>query len=357
MFKKVLMLPFVAAALALSPAAVAEDKMKVGFVYVSPIGDAGWTYQHDLGRLALEKALGDKITTSYVESVPEGADAERVINGLAGKGHQLIFTTSFGYMEPTLKAAKRHSKVTFEHATGYKTSPNMGNYSPRFYEGRYLGGMIAGANTTSNVIGYVAAFPIPEVIRGINAFTLGAQSVNPDISVKVIWVNSWYDPGKEREAAETLISQGADVVTHHTDSPAIVQAAQERGKYAVAYHSDMRQFGEDAQLAAVIHQWENFYINRVQEVLDGKWESSSVWQGIKDGMVDVVLNENKLKQDLISQVQQKRADISNGNFHPFQGPVKKQDGSMAVAENAVLSDGDLATMNYYVMGVEGQVPQ
>lgn len=346
-----------AAALSLSAPLAAAEELKVGFVYVSPIGDAGWTYQHDLGRLALEKALGDRISTTFVESVPEGADAERVINGLAGRGHGLIFTTSFGYMEPTLKAAKRNPKVVFEHATGYKTAPNMGNYSPRFYEGRYLGGMAAGAKTKSNIIGYVGAFPIPEVVRGINAFTLGAQRINPDVTVKVIWINSWYDPGKEREAAETLLSQGADVVTHHTDSPAAVQAAQERGKFAVGYHSDMKQFGPDAQVAAVVHEWDNFYINRVREVLDGTWKSSSVWYGIKEGMVDVVLDESMLGSALSADIRRVRAGIVRGDFHPFQGPIRKNDGSQVAAAGITLSDGDLQSMNYYVMGVEGKVPQ
>lgn len=356
MFKKYLLLGLLAASVAIAPASAAK-KIKVGFVYVSPIGDAGWTYQHDQGRKALEKALGDKISTTFVESVPEGADAERVINGLAKKGNTLIFTTSFGYMEPTLKAAARNKDVTFEHATGYKTADNMGNYLPRFYEGRYLGGMAAGAKTTSNVIGYIAAFPIPEVVRGINAFTLGAQSINPDISIKVIWVNSWYDPGKEREAAETLISQGADVVTHHTDSPAAVQAAQERGKFAVAYHSDMLHYGKDAQLAAVVHYWDQFYIQRVKEVLNGTWKSSSVWRGIKDGMVDIVVNEKLLGADVASQIKAKRAAIADGSFHPFSGPIVKQDGTEVIAKGAVLSDGDMGGMLYYIKGVEGQLPQ
>ncbi len=350
------MLGLFAASSVVVPASAA-DKLKVGFVYVSPIGDAGWTYQHDQGRKALEKALGDKISTSYVESVAEGADAERVINSLATKGHDLIFATSFGYMEPTLKAAARNKNVIFEHATGYKRADNMGNYLPRFYEGRYLGGMAAGAKTKSNVIGYIAAFPIPEVIRGINSFTRGAQSLNPDISVKVIWVNSWYDPGKEREAAETLISQGADVVTHHTDSPAAVQAAQERGKFAVAYHSDMKHYGKDAQLAAVVHYWDKFYIQRVQEVLDGTWKSSSVWNGIKDGMVDIVIDEALLGSDVASKIMAKRNAIADGSFHPFAGPVVRQDGSQAVAAGSVMNDGDMSNMLYYVKGVEGQLPQ
>lgn len=356
MIKKYLIRAMLAASLVVAPLSAA-DKLKVGFVYVSPIGDAGWTFQHDLGRLELEKRLGDKISTTYVESVPEGADAERVINRLAADGYDLIYTTSFGYMEPTLKVAKNYPDVVFEHATGYKTADNMGNYLPRFYEGRYLGGMAAGAKTKTNSIGYVAAFPIPEVIRGINAFTRGAQSVNPDIKVNVIWVNSWYDPGKEREAAETLLSQGADVVTHHTDSPAAVQAAQERGKFAVAYHSDMQQYGEDAQIAAVYHSWGDFYTQRTKQVLDGDWKSESVWRGIKDGMVDVALSNKLLGDDTVSAIKARRDDISSGRFHPFAGPVVRQDGTEVIGAGSTLSDGDLLGMDYYVQGVEGNLPQ
>ena len=339
--------------------AVSADghSLKVGFVYVSPIGEAGWTYQHDLGRKAVEEAFGGKVEVSFVENVPEGADAERVINQLASKGHDLIFATSFGYMEPMLKAAKRHKNKTFEHATGYKKADNMGNYSPRFYEGRYLGGMVAGGMTKTNVIGYVAAFPIPEVVRGINAFMLGARSVNPDAEIRVIWVNSWYDPGKEREAADTLLSQGADVVTHHTDSPAAVQAAQETGKMAIGYHSDMSAFGKDAQLAAVIHQWEDFYTQRVREVMDGKWTSRSVWQGIGDGMVDIVALHSSLPAGLTAKVKSMKEKISDGSFHPFTGPINDNEGNAVAAAGEALSDDDLLGMNYYVEGVQGKVPQ
>lgn len=341
------------------PAAFAQDgaPLQVGFVYVSPIGDAGWTYQHELGRRAVEAALGDQVSTRYVESVPEGADAERVINRMAGSGTDVIFATSFGYMEPTLKAAARHPDRIFEHATGYKTADNMGNYLPRFYEGRYLGGMAAGTVSKNNVIGYVAAFPIPEVVRGINAFTRGARSVNPDVSVKVIWVNSWYDPGKEREAAETLLAQGADVVTHHTDSPAAVQAAQERGKFAVGYHSDMKRFGEDAQVAAVIHKWEDFYVKRVREVLAGTWTARAVWEGIGQGMVDVVLYDELVGDEAAAMIRAKRDEIAAGTFHPFEGPVVTNEGVEVAAAGATLSDEELQAMNYYVMGVEGSVPQ
>ncbi|MGH8471107.1 MAG: BMP family ABC transporter substrate-binding protein, partial [Gammaproteobacteria bacterium] len=251
--------------MALGGAAFAQEPIKVGFVYVSPIGDAGWTYQHDLGRKELEKALGGKAQTKFVENVPEGADSERVIREFASSGHKIVFTTSFGYMNPTIKVAKQFPNNVFEHATGYKTDKNVGVYNARFYEGRYLCGVIAGKMTKSNVGGYVAAFPIPEVVQGINAFTQGMRSVNPKAEVKVIWINSWYDPGREREAANTLISQGADVITHHTDSTAVVQAAEEKGKYVFGYHSDMSKFGPKAHLTATTHHWGHHYTKVVQD--------------------------------------------------------------------------------------------
>ena len=266
-------------------AAPAAAPLNVGFVYISPIGDAGWTTQHDLARKEMEKALGNKITTKYVENVPESADAERVIRDLAQTGSKLVITTSFGYMNPTLKVAKQFPNVKFIHLTGYKTAVNVANTNARFYEGRYLAGVLAGKMSKTHVAGYVAAFPIPEVLQGVNAFTRGMRSVDPKAEVKVVWVNSWFDPGKERDAAITLIGQGADVVTHHTDSTAVVQAAEEKGKYAIAYHSDMKKYGPKAQLAAVTHHWGDYYTKQAQAVLDGTWKSSSTWGGIKDGMV------------------------------------------------------------------------
>src|SRR6202163_4528903 len=268
-----------------SGAVLAQEPLKIGFVYVSPIGDAGWTYQHDQGRKEMEKALGAKVTTKYVENVPEGADADRVIRELAASGNKLIFTTSFGYMNPTIKVAPQFPSVAFEHATGYKTAKNVGVYNARFYEGRYLCGIIAGKMTKTNVAGYVAAFPIPEVVQGINAFALGMRSVNPKAQVKVIWVNSWFDPGREREAAETLVSQGADVLTHHTDSTAVVQAAEAKKVYAIGYHSDMSKYGPTAHLTAVTHQWGAYYTRTVQDAIDGKWKPDNVWGGIKEKMI------------------------------------------------------------------------
>ena len=277
----------VAGAAAISLPALAQTKagepLKIGFVYVSPIGDAGWTFQHDTGRKEMERVLGGKVTTKYIESVPEGADAERVIRELAQSGHQLIFTTSFGYMNPTIKVAGTFPKTMFEHATGYKSAKNVGTYNARFYEGRYLAGIVAGKMTKTNVAGYVAAFPIPEVVMGINAFTRGMRSVNPKAEVKVVWVNSWFDPGRESEAANTLAAQGADVLTHHTDSTAVVQAAEAKKIYAVAYHSDMSKYGPNAQITAVTHVWDKYYTRVAQSQIDGKWAPDHIWGGLKEG--------------------------------------------------------------------------
>lgn len=343
--------------LALSPAASAADAapLHVGFVYVSPIGDAGWTWQHDMGRKEMEKALGSKVKTKFVESVPEGADSERVIRDLAQQGNKVIFTTSFGYMNPTLKVAKQFPGVKFVHVTGYKTAPNVATTNARFYEGRYLAGVLAGKMSKSNVAGYVGAFPIPEVLQGINAFTRGMRSVNPNAEVKVVWVNSWFDPGKERDAALTLIGQGADVVTHHTDSHAVVQAAEEKGKFAVAYHSDMAKYGPKAQLAAVTHHWGDYYTRTAQAVLDGKWKTSSVWGGIKDGMVKLEGFGPAVPADVKQLVQQKEKEIVAGTLVPFAGPVKDNEGKVRL-EKGPMSDDALNKMDFYVEGVAGRMP-
>lgn len=340
-----------------SLSASAEDKLKVGFVYITPIGDAGWTYQHDLGRLELEKNLGDKIVTKYIESVPEGPEAERVIRDLAKSGHDLIFATSFGYMNPTLKVAKMFPKKRFEHSTGYKTAKNMGTYMCRFYEGRYLTGIIAGKMTKTNTLGYVAAFPIPEVIRGINAFTLGAKSVNPDVEVKVIWVNSWFDPGKEREASEALITQGSDVITHHTDSTAPTLTAEEKGVYAIAYHSDMSKHGPKAHLTAATHLYGDFYTKTTQAVLDKSWKADADWTGIKEGSIALAPINPVVPADVVALVEQTTKGIVDGTFHPFQGPIKDQSGKVVVEAGKSLSDEDLLGMSYYVEGVLGNIPR
>ncbi|WP_442946072.1 BMP family ABC transporter substrate-binding protein [Noviherbaspirillum sp. Root189] len=343
-------------ALAAAPVfAAGSAPLNVGFVYVSPIGEAGWTTQHDIARKEMEKNLSGKVTSKFVENVPEGADAERVIRDLAQQGNKLIFTTSFGYMNPTLKVAKQFPDVKFVHLTGYKTAPNVATANARFYEGRYLAGVLAGKMTKSNVAGYVAAFPIPEVLQGINAFTRGMRSVNPKAEVKVIWVNSWFDPGKERDAAITLMGQNADVVTHHTDSTAIVQAAEEKGKYAVAYHSDMKKFGAKAQLGAVTHHWGKYYTNAAQQVIDGKWKSSSVWGGIKDGMVKLEAINDSVPNDVKQVVAAAEKDIVSGKITPFDGPLKDNEGKVRL-EKGSLNDEALNKMDFYVEGVAGKLP-
>ena len=341
---------------AIKAALAADEPFKVGFVYVSPISDAGWTFQHDSGRKEMEKALGAKVATKYVENVPEGADAERVIRELAQAGNKLIFTTSFGYMNPTIKVAKQFPKTYFEHATGYKTDVNVGIYNARFYEGRYLAGIVAGKMTKSNVVGYVAAFPIPEVVMGINAFTRGIRSVNPKGEVKVVWVNSWYDPGREREAAETLISQGADVLTHHTDSTAVVQAAEAKKVYSIAYHSDMSKYGPTTELTGVTHQWGAFYTKNVQDAIAGKWKPGNVWGGIKEGMIKMAPFNPIVPKDVQDLVNKTASDIGAGKFHPFSGPIKDNEGKERLAAGKVMPDDVLSKMDYYVEGVQGKLP-
>ena len=336
-------------------AATATEPLKVGFVYVSPASDAGWTAQHHAGRAEMLQALGNKATSTFVENVPEGADAERVIRDLAQQGNKLIFTTSFGFMNPTLKVAEEFKDVKFEHATGYKTAPNVNTYSARFYEGRYLAGMIAGRMTKTNTLGYVAAFPIPEVLQGINAFTLGARSVNPKVQVRVVWVNTWYDPGKERDAANALMGQGADVVTHHTDSTATVAAAEEKGKMAVAYHSNMAKFGPHAQLAAVTHHWGEYYTKRAQAVLDGSWKVEPVWGGIREGMIRLEGLADQVPKAVVDEVKAREDEFRKGAFHPFAGPLRSNEGKV-VHESGPMSDEQLWKMDYYVEGVIGKVP-
>ena len=335
----------------------ATEPLKIGFVYVGPIGDHGWTYQHDQGRLAIEREFGDRVKTTYVESVKEGADSERVIRQLASTGHQLIFTTSFGFMNPTLKVAKQFPQVRFEHATGYKRGTNVATYTARFYEGRYIAGVIAGRITESNTIGYVASFPIPEVVRGINAFTLGLRKVNPQATVKVVWVNSWYDPGKEGAAARALIDQGADILLQHTDSPAPMQAAEERGIYAVGQASDMHRFGPKAQLTAIVNQWGNYYVQRTRQVMDSTWSSKDTWGGLAADMITMASYNNNLPAEIVAEAKQLKTDIGNAKLHPFQGPIRDQSGKERLARGQTLDDNTLLGMNWYVEGVEGSLPQ
>ena len=335
----------------------AEEPLKVGFVYVGPVGDAGWTYAHDQARLALEKSLGAKVKTTYVENVPEGADAERVIRKLVTEGNKLIFTTSFGYMNPTEKVAKAFPNVVFEHATGFKTAKNLGVYEGRMYEGAYLLGVIAGKMTKTNSLGVVASFPIPEVIRNINAFTLGAQSVNPAAKTKVIWVSSWYDPAKERQAAETLIAQGVDVLNQNTDSPATLQVAQEKGVYAFGWDSDMSKFAPKAHLSASTLNWSDFYIETAKAVIAGTWKSGEVRGGLKENMIKLSPLNPAVPAAVAKLFEDKKAAIASGKFDPFQGPIKDQSGATVVAAGAAVPLKDLLSMNFYVQGVEGSIPK
>ena len=331
------------------------EPVKAGFVYVSPITEAGWTRQHDEGRKAVEKALGDKVKTTFVADVAEGADAERVIRDLAAQGHQIIFTPSFGYMEPTLKVAKEFPNVKFESVTGYKTAANVAASNARYYEGRYLAGIAAGRMTQTNVAGYVAGFPIPEVLQGINAFTLGMRSVNPKATVKVVWLNAWFDPPKEREAAMSLFDQQADVVAFHTGSTAVMAAAQERGKMAVAYHSDMRMVAPDAQIVAVTHQWGDYYTRRVKAVADGSWKSGNVWGGVREGMIRVGDFGPKVPKKVQDEVLARQKDIGSGKLQPFTGPIVDNEGREVLAKGQKLSDEQILNMNYLVAGVQGRI--
>ena len=335
--------------------AEAADKLKVGFIYVGPIGDHGWSYQHNQGRLAIEKEFGDKIETVYIENVSEGPDAERAIERLARDGAGLIFTTSFGFMNPTLKVAEKFPDVKFEHATGYKRSDNLSTYSARFYEGRYVIGQMAAKMSKTGTAGYVGSVPIPEVVRGINSFMLGAQSVNPDFKLKIVWVNSWYDPGKEADAAKALLDQGADVISQHTDSPAPLQVAEERGAVGFGQASDMIAFAPKAQLTAIVDDWSAYYIRRVQAVLDGSWKSEDVWGGFDKDMV-VMAPYTNVPEDVAKEAAATAEKIRSGEFHPFTGPIYKQDGSEAVGEGIIIDDGALLGMNWYVKGIDDKLP-
>jgi simple sugar transport system substrate-binding protein len=336
----------------------AKPPLKVGFVYVAPLSDAGWVRQHEQGRLAVEAALGKAVQTTYVENVAEGPDAERVIRDLARQGNKIIFTPSFGYMEPTLKVAAEFPDVKFESITGYKTAPNVAVANARYYEGRYLAGIAAGRMTTSNVAGYVAGFPIPEVLQGINAFALGMRSVNPRAEVKVVWLNAWFDPTRERDAAMTLFNQDVDVIAFHTGSTAVMTAAQERGKLAVAYHSDMRKIAPDAQIVAVTHQWGDYYTRRAQAVLDDTWKSASVWGGVRQGMIRVGDFGSKVPKAVQQEVLARQKDIAAGKLHPFHASqdVLDNEGKVAIAKGQTLTDEQILKMNWLVQGVQGKLP-
>jgi len=339
-------------------AKTAAEPLKVGFVYVAPLTDTGWVHQHDQGRKAVEAALGAKVKTSYVENVAEGPDAERVIRDLAATGHKLIFTPSFGYMEPTLKVAREFPDVKFESITGYKTAANVATANARYFEGRYLAGIAAGRMTQSNLAGYVAGFAIPEVLQGINAFTLGMRSVNPKAQVKVVWINTWFDPSLERDAAMTLFNQNVDVIAFHTASSAVMAAAQERGKLAIAYHSDMRKVAPDAQILAVTHQWGKYYTARAQAVLDGNWKSGNVWGGVKEGMIRVEGFGTKVPKSVQQEVLSRQKEIASGKLHPFHAKLAVLDnqGKEVIAKGQTLSDEQVLKMNYLVQGVQGKLP-
>jgi simple sugar transport system substrate-binding protein len=336
--------------------ATAADKLKVGFIYLGPVGDLGWTYQHDLGRLAMVKEFGDKVETTYLENVSEGPDSERSIEQLARAGNKLIFTTSFGYMDPTLKVAKKYPNVHFEHATGYKRDKNMSTYSGRFYEGRYIQGQIAAKMSKVGVLGYIGSFPIPEVISGINATMIGAQTVNPNIKVKIIWVNTWFDPGKEADAAKALLDQGADIIMQHTDSPAAMQVASERGKLAFGQDSEMIKFGPKSQLTSIIDNWAPYYIARVKAELDGSWKSEDTWDGLKEKMV-VMAPYTNMPDDVKKAAEETEAAIKDGKLHPFRCPVVGQDGKEVECKGGDhLADGQILGMNFYVKGVDDKIP-
>ena len=347
-----------AMALGLATAAMAEDKTKVGFVYVGPVGDGGWTYEHNQGRLAVEKEFGDKVETVYVENVPEGPDAERVMTQMALEGADLIFTTSFGYMDPTLNVAKKFPNVKFEHATGYKTADNVSVYSARFYEGRAVQGTIAGHMTNSNVIGYIGSYPIPEVIRGINSAYIHAKKVNPDVQFKIVWAYTWFDPAKEADAAKVLIEQGADVILQHTDSTAPQAAAQAAGNvYTFGQASDMGEYAPMPRISSIIDNWGPYYVERTKAVMDGTWSTVSTWDGIGKGMVGIGEISDAVPADVKAEALALKDAIASGSYHPFTGPLNKQDGSVWLKEGETADDGTLAGMNFYVEGIEGTIPQ
>ncbi|MEM6562828.1 MAG: BMP family ABC transporter substrate-binding protein [Pseudomonadota bacterium] len=349
----------VAVGLAGSAFADGHEKTKVGFVFVGPIGDGGWTYEHNKGRVAVEDALGDAVETVYVENVAEGPDAERVMTQMALDGADLIFTTSFGYMDATNNVAAKFPDVKFEHATGYKRlHPNVSTYSARFYEGRAIQGHIAGNMTESNIIGYIASFPIPEVIRGINSTYIHAAKVNPDVEFKIIWVYTWFDPAKEADAAKALIEQGADVVLQHTDSTAPQAAAQEAGNVVTfGQASDMAQYAPFPRVSSIIDDWAPYYIARTQAVIDGTWESSDTWDGIGPGMVAIGDISDRVPENVKEEALAMKAALADGSYHAFTGPLNKQDGTAWLAEGETADDGTLAGMNFYVEGITGDIPQ
>ena len=344
-----------AAPAAAAPAPKAEP-LKIAFAYVGPVGDGGWSFAHDNGRKAIEKEFGDKVVTSFVESVPESADAERVLRDMAGQGNKLIFGTTFGYMETIQKIAPDFKDVKFEHATGYKTAENVRAYDSRTYEGAYMAGVIAGAMTKTNTLGVVGSVPIPEVIRNINSFTLGAQSVNPKIKTKVVWVNEWFSPPKETEAATSLINGGADVLFQNTDSPAVLKTAQEKGKRAFGWDSDMTAYGPKAHLGSAVINWGPYYIKATKDALEGTWTTGQSWWGVKEGAIDMVSIAEDVPAETKAKVDEVKKGLQDGSFVIWKGPIVGQDGKEILAKDAVADDKFLGGVNFYVKGVEGSVP-
>jgi len=347
-----------ALALGLAGAAAAQDKTRVGFIYVGPVGDGGWTFEHDRGRRAIEAHFGDRVETVYQESVPEGADAERAITQMALAGADLIFTTSFGFMEATLNAARKFPDVRFEHATGFKTAPNVSTYSARFYEGRAVQGLIAGKMTRSNIVGYIASYPIPEVIRGINSAFIHARKANPEVEFKVVWAFTWFDPAKEADAARALIEQGADVILQHTDSTAPQAAAEKAGGIVTfGQASDMAEYAPFPRVSSIIDNWAPYYIARTEAVMNGTWETQETWHGIGEGMVKIGEITDAVPADVKAEALALSQAIAEGRYHPFTGPIRRQDGSDWLAEGEVADDGTLLGMNFYVEGLTGEIPQ
>ncbi|MFZ6724921.1 BMP family ABC transporter substrate-binding protein [Undibacterium sp. MH2W] len=344
------------ASAAAAPASATEP-LKVGFIYVDPVGDAGWTFAHDSARKLVEAKFGDKVKTTFVENVPESAaDAERVIRDLASQGNKVIFGTSFGYMEAMLKVAKDFPDVKFEHATGYKTADNLAQYDVRTYEGAYLAGVAAGKLSKSGKLGVVASVPIPEVLRNINSFELGARSVNPKATTKVVWVNKWFDPGKEREAATTLVGQGVDVLMQNTDSAAVVQTAEEKNVLAFGWDSDMTKFGPKAHIAASTIDWSGYYIQRISDVMEGKWKSGFTWWGLKENMIDLKYFNANLSDDVKKLIAERRQGVIDGTAPIWKGPLKDNTGKEVLGKDVVADDKFLHDVKFYVEGVEGKVP-
>ena len=340
-----------------APAFAQDEPLKVGFIYVGPVGDGGWTYQHDLGRQAIEAEYGDKVETTFIESVPEGADAERALTQLALAGNKLIFATSFGFMDPVMNVAAKFPDVKFEHATGYKRADNVATYDARFYEGRAVMGTIAGQMTESNKIGYIGSFPIPEVIQGINSSFIHARKVNPDVEMKIVWAYSWFDPAKEADAASALLAEGVDVILQHTDSTAPLAKAQEAGAIGFGQASDMSNFAPSPRVSSIIDNWAPYYVQRVGAVLDGTWESKATWAGIDEGEVEIGEITDAVPAEVKDAALALKDQIASGEYHPFTGPLNKADGSVWLADGQTATDEELSGMNFYVEGIDAEIPQ